>query len=127
MQLVLTACVLIAAMTGVVPQRSGKAEQVAGGWEMAVKGPAAHGDLTATMELEQDGSRVTGAFTAHGRTHKLAGRFDNSELTLETTDTAADHGLSLTARLKEDGTLSGYLSSSMGDMQWTATRTKGQK
>lgn len=127
MQSILTACVFIAAMTGIAAQGSGKNESVAGAWELVVKGPAAHGDLTATMELEQDGSKVTGALTAHGRTHKLAGQFGNGELSLQTTDTPADHGMSLTARLKDDGTLAGYLSSSMGDMQWTATRTKSQK
>ena len=127
MQGILTACVLIAAVAGITPQGSGKGEGIAGAWELVVKGPAAHGDLTATMELEQDGTKVTGALTAHGRTHSLAGQFGNGELTLQTTDTSADHVMSLTARLNDDGTLAGYLSSSMGDMQWTAARTKARK
>ena len=84
--------------------------------------PAAHGELTAVMELAQAGSKVTGTFTAHGNTHKLAGRFDSGELSLETIDTPADHTMTLTAKLREDGTLAGYLSSSRGDMQWTASR-----
>lgn len=114
---------LMAAVTGIpVQAATSTSPGVAGEWELAVKGPAAHGDLTAVMELAQDGSKVTGTFTAHGRTHKLAGRFDSGELSLETTDTPADHAMTFTAKLKEDGTLAGYLSSSMGDMRWTASR-----
>ena len=126
MQSILAACVVIAAMTGVTAQDRA-AESIAGAWELVVKGPAAHGDLTATMELEQTGSRVTGSFTAHGRSHKVAGQYSNRELSLSTTDTADDHSMSLTARLKDDDSLAGYLSSSMGDMQWTASRVKAQK
>lgn len=100
---------------------------VAGTWEMVVKGPAAHGDLTATMDLKQDGKKVTGSFAAHGNTHTIAGEFTNGELALQTTDTPADKGLTLNARLKDDGTLAGYLSSGMGDMQWTATRQAAKK
>jgi hypothetical protein len=119
---------LIAATTGIPAQgENSRSDSVAGEWELVVRGPAAHGDLTATMELMQDGSKVTGTFGAHGRTHKIAGQFDNRELSLETTDTPADHALTLTAKLKEDGTLAGYLSSSMGDMQWTASRVKARK
>jgi hypothetical protein len=32
----------------------------------------------------------------------------------------------MTAKLKDDGTLDGYLSSQMGDMTWTARRTAPQ-
>ena len=114
---------LMAAITGIPVQGATSGSPgVAGEWELAVKGPAAHGDLTAVMELAQDGSKVTGTFTAHGKTHTLAGRFDSGELSLETTDTPADHTMTFTAKLKEDGTLAGYLSSSMGDMRWSASR-----
>lgn len=124
MKSIFTASVLLmAAVTGISVQgATSTSPGVAGEWELAVKGPAAHGDLTAVMELAQDGSRVTGTFTAHGKTHTLAGRFDSGELSLETTDTPDDHTMTFTAKLKEDGTLAGYLSSSMGDMRWTASR-----
>jgi hypothetical protein len=125
--IMIASLLMIAAVAGGSAQDNKGTSGVAGAWDLVVKGPAAHGDLTATLELEQDGSKVTGTFTAHGRTHKLAGQFDNTELRLETVDTPADHTMSLTARLKDDGTLAGYLSSSMGDMQWTGSRAKAQK
>jgi hypothetical protein len=99
-------------------------DPVSGKWDMNVKGPAAHGDLAATMLLANTDGKVTGTFSAHGNEHKLAGSFKDGTLQLETTDTPADKSLSLTAKLQEDGTLSGYLSSPMGDMKWSAARVK---
>ena len=101
--------------------------EIAGTWEVTVKGPAAHGDLSATLDLQQQGKKVTGTFVAHGNTHNVAGEFDNGELAVETTETVHDKVISLTGRLKDDGTMAGYLSSAMGDMQWTASRVKTQK
>jgi len=96
---------------------------VAGTWTLTVKGPAAHGDLTATLTLKQDGKAITGQFSAHGNEHALKGEYDGNTLTLESADGPSDHSLSLTAKLKEDGTLAGYLSSSMGDMPFTGKRS----
>ena len=99
-------------------------EPVSGKWNMNVKGPAAHGDMAATMVLAQAGEKVTGTFSAHGTEHKLAGTYEDATLQLETTDTPADRSLTLSAKLQEDGTLSGFLSGPMGDMKWTASRGK---
>jgi hypothetical protein len=101
-----------------------KTTGVAGSWELTVKGPAAHGDMTATMELQQDGRKVSGRLTAHGNTHPLAGEFNDGELSLHTTDTPDHHAITLTANLGDDGRLTGYLSGPMGDMQWTASKIK---
>ena len=98
-----------------------------GKWAMNVKGPAAHGDLAATMLLTQKDDTVTGTFSAHGNEHQLAGTFRDGTLQLETTDTPADKGLSLTAKIQDDGTLAGFLSGPMGDMKWTASKVKGSK
>ena len=99
---------------------------LSGKWNMNVTGPAAHGDMPATMMLTQQDDKVTGTFSAHGNEHKLAGTFRDGTLTLETTDTPADKGLSFTAKPQEDGSLAGYLSGPMGDMKWTASRAKGK-
>ena len=107
---------------GLAAQAGRSAQDVTGAWELTIKGPAAHGDLTATMDLEQKGTKVKGRFTAHGNTHGLTGEFTNDELSLQTTDTPTDHSMTLNAKFTEDGTLAGYLSSSMGDMKWTASR-----
>jgi hypothetical protein len=98
---------------------------VAGRWNMNIKGPAAHGDMPATMDLAQQGSTITGTFAAHGAEHKIAGKFSDGNLTLETTDTPPDKRVEFTAKLQGDGTLSGYVSGPMGDMKWTAARAKG--
>jgi hypothetical protein len=97
---------------------------VAGQWSLTVKGPAAHGDLTATLALKQDGKAVTGQFSAHGNEHQMKGEFVDGTLTLEATEGAPDRSLSINARLKDDGTLAGYLSSPMGDMAFTGKRDK---
>lgn len=97
---------------------------LSGTWNMNVKGPAAHGDLAATMVLSQKEEKVTGTLSAHGNEHTLAGSFKDGTLKLDTTGTPADTSLSLTATRHEDGTLSGYLSGPMGDLKWTASRVK---
>jgi hypothetical protein len=123
MKAVLAVFVALSAVTALDARQSG----VAGTWELVVQGPASHGDMTATLELQQDGSTVKGTLAAHGNTHTLDGKFVDGELTIDTTDTPAGQGISLTARLKDDGTLAGYLSSPHGDRQWTASRTRAQK
>lgn len=122
----MTAMVMIAATVALGAAQAHKHGDatLAGAWNLTIKGPAAHGDLAATMELQQKGTRLTGSFTAHGNTHTLAGEFSGGELSLESTDTPADQALSFSGKLKDDGTLAGYLSSPMGDMQWTAARAK---
>jgi hypothetical protein len=102
-------------------------DPVNGKWNMNVKGPAAHGDMAATMMLAQTGEKVTGTFSAHGNEHQLAGTYKDGTLELSTTDTPADRSLTLTAKMQDGGTLSGYLSGPMGDMKWTASRAKDGK
>jgi hypothetical protein len=118
------AAAMVLLTAGLAGQESKPHKGITGSWELTIKGPAAHGDLTATMDLEQNGKKVTGSFTAHGNTHDVAGEFANDELSLQTTDTPADNGITMNAKLADDGTLSGYLSSSMGDMKWTASRRR---
>lgn len=126
----LTSLFMSLAIAGAIvgAQTPGKAApSVAGTWNLTVKGPAAHGDMPATMQLRQEGKAVTGTFAVHGTEHTLKGEFSEATLTLETTDTPADKGLTFTAKLKDDGSLAGYLSGPMGDMQWTATRAAAKQ
>ena len=51
------------------------------------------------------------------------GSKDKPEANVETSDTA-EHKLVFSAKLKDDGTLAGYVSSDMGDMNWTAERVQ---
>ena len=94
---------------------------VAGRWTMSVKG-GPHGDTTMGLALEQNGKQVSGIFaTPHGDELQVQGDFTAGTLTLATPG-GGDAKITMTAKLKEDGTLDGYLSSQMGDMTWTARR-----
>ena len=111
-------------------QNGKTAPSVAGTWALAIKGPAGHaphGDVPASLVLEQKEVKVTGSFSAHGSEHPVAGEFTDGTLTLETTGSESNRHLTLTAKLKSDGTLAGYLSGPMGDMQWTASQGQGQE
>lgn len=101
------------------------AAAVAGGWEMTVKGPPAHGDMAATLQLKQDGAKVTGTFTLSftGKAQPVVGKFADGALSLETTDTPADKATTFTGQLK-DGALAGSVSTHAGDMRWSAVRAK---
>jgi hypothetical protein len=100
---------------------------VGGTWTMTVDaGP--HGKTTMRLELEQDGTKVTGTFSnSHTGDLPVEGEFVGSELHLATSVDNTEHEpITFTATLKKDGTLEGYLSSAMGDMTWTAERTVGK-
>jgi hypothetical protein len=107
------------------PQRGSAAQKstasVAGRWSMSVKG-SPHDDVTMALELAQEGKKVSGTLaTPHGDELQVAGEFAEGTLTLATTS-GGESKINMTAKLKEDGTLDGYLSSQMGDMTWTARR-----
>jgi hypothetical protein len=123
----MTLSVLLTARVAVFAgHQNGKTEQksasnVTGRWSMSVKG-SPHGDVTMGLELTQEGKKVAGTFaTPHGDDLQVAGEFAEGTLTLATTS-GGESKITMTAKLKEDGTLDGYLSSQMGDMTWTARR-----
>jgi hypothetical protein len=123
-RIVLVWMVLLAVSAGLVAQGRHQADapDVSGVWDLAVKGHNGHGEMKATLELRQEGRSVTGSLTAHGNTHTLAGELTDDGLALETTDASGHHSIALQAKLEDDGTLAGYLSGPMGDVQW-----KGKK
>lgn len=95
---------------------------VTGTWTMHVVG-GPHGDATMGLTLTQDGTKVTGTFASgHSADMAVAGKFADGELKIQTTDGGDDNKILFSAKLKEDGTLAGYISSPVGDMTWTATR-----
>jgi hypothetical protein len=100
---------------------SASAETVAGMWSMAVDSP--HGAMTTSLDLKQDGTKVTGTFTSAGHLPdmKVEGTFKDGALKLETID-GSEHKIVFAAKLLENGTLSGYLSMEAADMNWTAKR-----
>ena len=96
---------------------------IAGKWTMTVEG-SPHGATTMGLTLAQDGKNVTGTFASPHGDMPVKGEFVDKALTLATTGSGDGTEISFKAKLKDDGTLSGFLSSSMGDMTWTATRAK---
>ena len=101
------------------------APTVTGTWAVAVEGP--HGASTMSLVLTQDAKKVTGTFVSgHGPDLALAGEFTDGTLKLESAD-GGDSKVIFNAKLKDDGTLAGYVSGPMGDMKWTAERVKDKK
>ncbi len=97
------------------------APTVTGTWSMSIDSP--HGNMKTSLTLKQDGTKVTGTFRSQMPDMNVEGTFENGTLKIETSD-AAEHKLIFSAKLKDDDTLAGYLSSEMGDMNWTAERAR---
>jgi len=110
--------VAVAAGAGVLPAASRIDVSVAGTWRMAVDSP--HGAMDMGMTLSQDGSKVTGTFASPHGDMPVQGEFADGTLNLSTTSQEA--AITFNAKLKDDDTLAGYISSSMGDMTFTAKR-----
>jgi hypothetical protein len=101
------------------------APDVSGTWAIAVDGP--HGAAGMSLVLKQDGRKVSGSFVSgHGPDLALHGELVDGTLKLESAD-ADDHKVIFNATLKDDGTLTGYVSGPMGDMKWTGERVKDKK
>jgi hypothetical protein len=121
------AALTLISAAAVSAQDGGKsAASVAGTWTVSVAAQGPHGAMSAELTLEQDGRKVSGRLAAHGSEHALEGKFEDGTLTLATGDNDTRQ-LTLTAKLKDDGTLDGYLSGPMGDVRWTAARAKDAK
>jgi hypothetical protein len=119
------ACIAILSILSIVVTASA-APTVTGAWSVTVEG-SPHGNQTMGLTLKQDGSKVTGTFSSgHSPDMAVSGEFANDELKIETAGDA-DEKIIFTAKLKEDGTLAGYVSSPMGDMKWTASRVEEGK
>src|SRR5215831_20748859 len=84
----------------------GGAPTVAGTWSMSVDSP--HGNMKTSLTLKQDGTKVTGTFHSQMPDLPVEGTFEDDTLKVETTSDAHSK-ITFSARLKDDGTLSGYL------------------
>jgi hypothetical protein len=118
--------VMIALML-LVPALVVAAPDVSGTWTMNVVG-GPHGPATMQLTLKQDGAKVSGTFASgHGADMPVKGEFVNGSLQVETS--GGEHKVTLNGKLKDDGTMAGTLSSTVGDMRWTASRAtdKGGK
>lgn len=99
---------------------------VTGTWTMTVEG-GPHGNATMGLVLKQEGTKVTGTFASgHAADEAVSGEIVDGILKIETGG-SSDARIIFSARLKDDGTLAGTISSPMGDMKWTAQRVKDAK
>jgi opacity protein-like surface antigen len=122
-----TVCTLVTVMAVALATIAADAPSVTGAWTMNVEG-GPHGNATMGLTLKQDGTKVTGTFASgHAADMEVAGEFVDGELKIETTAGHGDDKILFSAKLKDDGTLAGYISSQMGDMKWTASRVPDEK
>ena len=105
---------------GVVYAQNGKAAEpgVAGRWTMTVDSP--HGTMTMGLTLTQEGRKVAGTFASPHGDMPVEGEFADGALSLATK--SEEGSITFSAKLKDKDTLAGYISSSMGDMTFTAKR-----
>jgi hypothetical protein len=114
-QLALAVALVVGSMLGVAADAT-----VTGTWTMNVEG-GPHGNATMGLVLKQEGTKVTGTFASgHSAEMEVAGQFKDGQLDVETK--GGESRIIFSAKLKADGTLSGSISSEMGDMKWTASR-----
>ena len=96
-----------------------KTASVDGKWNVSV---AIHDGMEIVLEIKQQGKTLTGNFMIpnHGDL-EVVGEFADGKIRLSSTENGYMQ-VSLTGHLNDDGTLSGSLNSTMGEMTWTATR-----
>jgi hypothetical protein len=117
---------LVAAMAGVTAQDkpSGSLTDVTGVWIMLVAGHQ------IGLELDQKGTKVEGVMMANGQRTLLVGTYEERTLTLkgEKPPDGAEAPPShlnagpITAKMLDNGTLEGELSTIKGRMNWTGER-----
>lgn len=124
--LMIVGAVVMLATATMVAQAQPAAPDLSGKWTMKVSG-GPHGDAAMSLVLKQDGEKVAATFNpGHDGDIPMSGTFVKGSLTLKSP--ANDEGAVITMKgtLKADGSLSGFLSSAMGDMTWSAARDKSK-
>ena len=97
-----------------------------GKWTMKVSG-GPHGDAAMALVLKQEGEKVTAQFNpGHDGDIPMSGTFVKSALTLKSAPNDDGQAITMKGTLKTDGSMSGFMSSAMGDMTWSASRDKSK-
>jgi hypothetical protein len=100
---------------------------VAGKWTMNVDTGSAHGIMTMGLTLAQDGKDVSGTFHSPHGDIVVTGEFVDGALKLSTTSSDSEVSVTFSAKLRADGTLAGYVTTSRGDMEFTAERAEQEQ
>ena len=102
------------------------APDLSGKWTMKVSG-GPHGDAAMSLVLKQEGEKVAAQFNpGHDGDIPMSGTFVKGALTLKSPANDDGQVITMKGTFKADGTLSGFLSSAMGDMTWSASRDKSK-
>jgi len=123
------ACALVlAAPISATPQqkpddKKAEAAGAAGNWTLSAETP--HGAMDFQLALKQDGAKLTGTFTSPAGDIPVEGEVVKGVLTFKMTKAPENYpALAFKARLKDDGTMAGTMSSDSGDMAFTAKRAR---
>ena len=110
---------LIVLLTAVSMFAQSGAASIAGKWTMTITG---HENMSVTLEIKQEGKKLSANLVIpdHGDL-ELLGELVDGKITLKSTENSYMQ-LSMQGDVKKDGTMSGNLSSTMGDMTWTGKR-----
>lgn len=105
---------------------SDAAGSIAGDWTVSVARP--QGEIKLDVAFKQNGEKVTGTLSSsHTGEMAFEGTFSNNTLTFATKTHGGGQGamnVEYSAKLKDDGTLDGSLSTPAGKMAWTGERVK---
>ncbi len=102
------------------------APNVTGKWTMKVSG-GPHGDAAMSLVLKQEGEKVAAQFNpGHDGDIPMSGTFVKGALTLASPSNDQGQNITMKGTLKADGSMSGFMSSAMGDMTWSAARDKSK-
>lgn len=125
-QMLMCAAAIVIATAAVPAAQTPPAQDLSGKWTMKVSG-GPHGDAAMSLILKQDGEKLTGTFNpGHDGDIPMTGTFAKGALTLVSPKNDDGSAITMKGTFKTDGTLSGYLSSAMGDMTWSAARDKSK-
>src|SRR5690349_15753761 len=97
----------------------GAPKNIAGTWTFRVP------EMSLRMVLMQKGKNITGTLqNPHGNPIELKGEYSGGELKFSGSSEGGEfsYRLSGTGKIQTDGSLSGNLTSNVGDITWTAVR-----
>ena len=98
-----------------------KEKSVAGGWTVSVQ------EMSLHLVLMQKGKNITGTLeNPYGGLIPITGEFARGQIKFwgKSQGGAVQIELSATGSVKADGSLAGNLTSNVGDMEWSAVRSK---
>jgi hypothetical protein len=113
-----------AAQSAQKPDAKRPAESPAGKWMLSVETP--HGSMDFGLTIQLEGSKVKGALsTPQNGDIAIAGDYTGGTLTFKFVEAPDGYpALAFKARVKDDGTLAGSMSSDANDMVFVGKRAK---